>query len=531
MIQPFGPMARIAHLLLCHQNPEGIAAQARLLAAQGDFVAIHFDAGAARADFARLRAALADAPRIVLVERRHRCGWGSWSLVAATLATARRALGAFPEATHFMLLSGDCWPIMPVRQIRAHLDADGRDRIECADFLTSGWIRTGLVEERLLYRHPFNERTQRRLFYAGLWVQRRLGLRRALPARLRIRIGSQWWCLRRQTLERVLDFGAKRRDVVRFFRTTWIPDETYVQTLVHHLVPEAEIDARPPTFLGFTDYGMPVVFHDDHYDLLVRQDHFFARKISPNAHRLNERLRALHADPVAEVPALHDGHASIAYLRRLGREGLRAAQPAWERDGALGPEHALFVIVSKKWHVAKRLRDGLARLGGFCALGFVFSEAEAHLPDLGGIGADPARRADHPVALLRLVAEVARARRIALCLDPGQTGVLEALVASGARLRVLWLDARLSDAYLAGHAARLGLVGADGGAVAAEMLEGLRRECVAEGERLRRICGPALRVWTEGTPPARIAPVLAETFDLVDTDAEALARAPHLFED
>ena len=58
MIQPFGPMARIAHLLLCHQNPQGIAAQARLLAAQGDFVAIHFDAGAARADFARLRGRL-----------------------------------------------------------------------------------------------------------------------------------------------------------------------------------------------------------------------------------------------------------------------------------------------------------------------------------------------------------------------------------------------------------------------------------------------------------------------------------------
>ncbi|MBM3612618.1 MAG: hypothetical protein FJX19_06605 [Alphaproteobacteria bacterium] len=96
---------------------------------------------------------------------------------------------------------------------------------------------------------------------------------------------------------------------------------------------------------------------------------------------------------------------------------------------------------------------------------------------------------------------------------------------------MLWLDTGLSDAYLAGHAARLGLVGADGGPVGSGMMEALRRECAAEADRLRRICGPALRVWAEGTLPARIVPVLAETFDLVDTDAETLARTAHLFED
>ncbi len=31
---------------------------------------------------------------------------------------------------------------------------------------------------------------------------------------------------------------------MRFFRTTWIPDETFFQTIVRHLVPEAEIRSR-----------------------------------------------------------------------------------------------------------------------------------------------------------------------------------------------------------------------------------------------------------------------------------------------
>jgi hypothetical protein len=77
---------------------------------------------------------------------------------------------------------------------------------------------------------------------------------------------------------------------MRFFRTTWIPDETFFQTLVRHLCP-TEIRSRTLTFLMFTDYGMPVTFYNDHYDLLlISQDYLFARKISPEARVLEEKL-------------------------------------------------------------------------------------------------------------------------------------------------------------------------------------------------------------------------------------------------
>ena len=56
---------------------------------------------------------------------------------------------------------------------------------------------------------------------------------------------------------------------MRFFRTTWIPDETFFQTLVRHLVPEGEIRTRTLTFLMFTDYGMPVTFYNDHFRLAL----------------------------------------------------------------------------------------------------------------------------------------------------------------------------------------------------------------------------------------------------------------------
>ena len=92
-------MARIAFLLLCHRDPDGIIRQAGHLTAAGDFVAIHFDARAPAADHARLRNGLAGNPNVTLVERRVRCGWGEWSLVEATLRAAATAAEAFPRAT------------------------------------------------------------------------------------------------------------------------------------------------------------------------------------------------------------------------------------------------------------------------------------------------------------------------------------------------------------------------------------------------------------------------------------------------
>ena len=86
-----------------------------------------------------------------------------------------------------------------------------------------------------------------------------------------------------------------RKDICRFFRTTWIPDETYFQTLVGHLIPSVEIQKDTLTFLVFSDYGMPATFYNDHYDFLVSQDYLFARKISGGATHLREALGKLYA--------------------------------------------------------------------------------------------------------------------------------------------------------------------------------------------------------------------------------------------
>ncbi len=221
----------------------------------------------------------------------------------------RRALTVAPGAGHLVLLSGDCMPLRPLCELRAHLEASACDHIEARDFFRSGWIKTGLRAERVLYRHPVNERRHPRLFRACWRWQQRLGLERRLPAGLPLRIGSQWWALRRRTAEAVLAFCRSRPEVPRFFRTSWIPDETFFQTVVAHLVPAAERSERILTQLIFSDYGMPVSFHDDQAAAVMGSDRFFLRKLAPGAEGLRRQLAqrflgaaAAPAEPVDLCP-------------------------------------------------------------------------------------------------------------------------------------------------------------------------------------------------------------------------------------
>ncbi|MEM7211004.1 MAG: beta-1,6-N-acetylglucosaminyltransferase, partial [Pseudomonadota bacterium] len=158
-------MARIAFLLLAHKDPEWVIAQAEALTAHGDFIAVHYDGRASDADFGRIKAALADNPNAALA-RRVKCGWGEYSLVNATLNLIKVAMRQFRDATHFFLISGDCFPTKSRSYFDEYLD-DERDVIESHDFFESEWIRTGLKEDRLIYRHWFNERKWKWFFYAS----------------------------------------------------------------------------------------------------------------------------------------------------------------------------------------------------------------------------------------------------------------------------------------------------------------------------------------------------------------------------
>ena len=160
-------------------------------------------------------------------------------------------------------------------------------------------------------------------------------------------IGSQWWCLTRETLTQILN-NPNRKATDRFFRRSWIPDETYFQTLSRHFA--RHLESRSLTLTKFDYRGRPHVFYDDHLRLLQRSNCFVARKIWPGADTLFDTfLRPSNDPPNTSEPRPDKINRLLAKAseRRLkGRQGLamqsRYPSPRAVRSQTAG-HYAVFV--------------------------------------------------------------------------------------------------------------------------------------------------------------------------------------------
>ncbi|MEO1490608.1 MAG: DUF5928 domain-containing protein [Pseudomonadota bacterium] len=478
-------MARIAFLLMAHKDAASVISQAEALIARGDYVAIHFDKRASPESYGAITKALGANPSVTFA-RRVKCGWGEYSLVQATLNLIRAARRTFKDITHYYLISGDCLPTKSRDYMDRFLE-DGCDHIEIADFLTSDWIRTGMKEDRLVYRHWLNERKYKWLFYASLNLQRRLKLSRPLPEGLRVRIGSQWWVLRADTINKVLAFLAKRRDVCRFFRTTWIPDETFFQTLVYHLVPREEIRSAPPTHFIFTDYGIPVVFQRDHLSYLKGRETLFARKVTGHAPELREALLEGFVAPETEyIAPVQSGNALYPYLARRGRSGSRYAPRFWDQAIRSRSATEVLIIAAKVWHIGVGIQGEVAKATGMHGLGYVFDEDKPIGISLGNLEHGIAKRATHRHALMNVIFDRIEDDRMILCVDTSRTDIMSDIVARNGDVRILLVERPVPEDQIVERAERAGLIGASSGDFERrEAIKTLQHEFNSAGGELR----------------------------------------------
>lgn len=526
-----GLMVKIAYILLCHKDPVSVVQQAESLTSVGNYIAIHFDANASAQDFNVIKDSLADNPRVVFAKR-VKCGWGEWSLVEASLNALRAAEMTFPAATHFYMVSGDCTPVKPAHYMHRYLEENSRDFIECEDFFGSDWIKVGLKEERLVYRHWFNERQNKALFYASLNIQEKLGLKRSIPKDLEMRIGSQWWCLRRKTVEAILEFLKKRKDVLNFFKTTWIPDETFFQTLTCHLIPTHEIETRTLTFLMFSDYGMPVTFFNDQYDLLVSQEHLFARKVSSEAVTLKKRMQDLYTGADIELNVTNEGRTLYSYLTKRGRHGRRFAPRFWEREASIGREREMMVVVCKKWHVAKRLADAISKHSGVQGVGYVFDEQAANLPSLGGLETTIEKRSRHRRSFVRMVYEALSTERLIICLDPANIDVLDDFYGDRATIKTLEVSCSFSNDYLRGHAIRSGIASSGSSDDAlSRLVPTVRQDLAFESDQIRDRNFPHLYTISDRNGSEDNMMQISAFLDVSEDKARMIAETPYLFAD
>lgn len=328
-------------IMLVHNAFDRAEQVIRHWSAAGCPVVIHVDKNVKLAVYNAFVKSVADLPD-VRFSKRHRCEWGTWGIVAASQSASSMILNKFLDVRHVYLASGSCLPLRPIRDLQSYLEKRPRtDFIESATTADVPWTQGGLDFERFTLRFPFSWRKNRFLFDRYVQFQRRFKIHRSMPDGILPHMGSQWWCLSRQTLSAILE-DTDRAVYERYFKLVWIPDESYFQTLVR--LYSQRIESRSLTLSKFDYQGKPHIFYDDHLQLLRRSDCFVARKIWPHANMLydnflNEENPLKGAEP---NPGKIDRIFSKAVERRTrGRAGLfmqsRLPRPGHENGFTSAP--------------------------------------------------------------------------------------------------------------------------------------------------------------------------------------------------
>ena len=332
----------VGFVMLVHEALNRAEQVARQWANHGCPVVIHVDKPVNRQDYEGFVASLSDLENVQF-SRRRKCEWGSWSLVAATQDAATQMLAEFPDVRHVFLASGACLPLRPVKDLVAYLDARPKtDFIESVTTEDVLWATDGLEAERFTLRFPFSWKRHRALFDGYVRFQRWIGFQREMPESILPHLGSQWWCLSRQTLSAILE-DPDRTYYDKYFSKVWIPDESYFQTLAR--LYSTDIESRSLTLSKFDFQGKPHVFYDDHLQLLRRSDCFVARKIWPFSEKLYKNF--LSPD-VAGLGATEPNPSKIDKIfakaverRTTGRAGLymhsRFPQEGFEKGKTSAP--------------------------------------------------------------------------------------------------------------------------------------------------------------------------------------------------
>lgn len=327
--------ARLGIIFLCHDELDVASQMVRVWREGGAAIAIHVDRRTSAAQFETLKSSLSDLDDILWV-RRQACDWGQFSMVEATQRAAENLLENFGDVTHLFVASGSCLPLRPVSELQDYLARHpGVDFIESVSAYDVGWTVGGLNIERFQQYFPVSWRKRRKLFDHLVEFQRRFRVRRRVPTGIAPHLGSQWWCLTRETIAAIL-YDPRRTEFDKFFKWVWIPDESYFQTLVRRH--STRIESRSLTLSNFDNQGKPYILYGDHGDVLAASRCFVARKIWPGAQDLLSRFPEDwgrdHARDEPNPITMERIIAAAATRRRLGRPGLymQSRFPAKDRE-------------------------------------------------------------------------------------------------------------------------------------------------------------------------------------------------------
>jgi Core-2/I-Branching enzyme len=275
----------LAYFLAVHKNPEQVLHLLEAIYREEDTFAIHVDSKSPRSIQCDLEKNLNGKANIHFLPSQA-CNWGSWTQVKIELNAIADVLDRPGSWQHFIDLSGQDYPLVPVELIKQFLGSHPRDSfIEVTDPLKHAG-----TDEHDLFVRRWN-RYHLEHIGRGTKGPYRLPIPNRFPKSFQWFRGSNWKILSREFCEFLI---AGTDDVVkaatRFWRWTACPDESFFQSVVMNSPFRDRVvfdNKREVVWPG------PKTFTMNDYPYLKTSRQFFARKFDMAVdHTVLDRLAA-----------------------------------------------------------------------------------------------------------------------------------------------------------------------------------------------------------------------------------------------
>jgi hypothetical protein len=238
-------VARVAYVITSYKLPEQILRLASVIraASPGASIVLHHDDRLCGIDLTAARRL-----RMQLVEPSTPVNWGEASQLEMVIRCLRFCLASV-EFDWLVMLSGQDYPIRPIVEIERALGEEDCDALVEARPCPRPGVR-GPVDEfssRYYFRwwHPRHASlvslarattrkgafVRTRAMPSGDWIGTR-AVRTPFGAGLICHRGSDWFSLSRAAVKAIDAFAAGRADVLRYYRRTLIPTESFIQTVL-----------------------------------------------------------------------------------------------------------------------------------------------------------------------------------------------------------------------------------------------------------------------------------------------------------
>ena len=216
-----------AYLIFAHKNLDQLPRLIDRLDSGGAAFFLHIDKATDTSPYERALAKLRALENVHFVER-HRCPWSAFGLIEAQRSAMEAALAA-GRFTHFMMLTGQDYPLRPAHEIDSFFNAHKDTSFIGYFFGNTKRRRKQLRMQRYKDWNMYFAGRHRRVSSELL---NKVGINREIPGGLRPVKGWAEFTVTPEAAEYALRFYQQNPRYVRFWRHARHPDEYFWQTIL-----------------------------------------------------------------------------------------------------------------------------------------------------------------------------------------------------------------------------------------------------------------------------------------------------------